>query len=349
MYVQQAVFVDKEKSMFGTEKADAEALEHAGLQQDVDSLIAQMETEYAASGLKPGFFDISFRNPKYFTYFIVAFASMGGLLSGLDQSLISGANLFLPDDLHLDAHQSSLINSAMPLGAVAGSFLISPCNELFGRRWAIIIACILYTIGGALCAGAIDFPMLLVARLILGSGVGLEGGSVPVYVAECVERRLRGNLVSLYQFMIALGEVLGYAVGAIFVSVPGNWRFILGSSLVFSTIMLIGTLFIPESPRWMMHKGRYLEAYGIWKRIRGVETRDSCEEFYEMKMSLEMEELEVKAGRGKRFPWMDLFTNKRARRALIYANIMIFLGQFTGINVRYCTLLVSCSAREIVG
>lgn len=83
--------------------------------------------------------------------------------------------------------------------AVVGSLLISPCNELYGRRWAILIACILYTIGGALCAGAVNFPMLLVARLILGSGVGLEGGSVPVYVAECVERRLRGNLVSLYQ------------------------------------------------------------------------------------------------------------------------------------------------------
>ena len=102
--------------------------------------------------------------------------------------------------------------------AVVGSFLISPCNEMFGRRWAILIACILYTIGGALCAGAISFPMLLVARLILGSGVGLEGGSVPVYVAECVERRLRGNLVSLYQVCYLhqktqpLGFLTSYAV-----------------------------------------------------------------------------------------------------------------------------------------
>lgn len=60
------------------------------------------------------------------------------------------------------------------------------------------------------------------------------------YVAETVERRLRGNLVSLYQLNIALGEVLGYAVAAMFIKVEGNWRYILGSSLVFSTIMLIG-------------------------------------------------------------------------------------------------------------
>lgn len=82
--------------------------------------------------------------------------------------------------------------------------------------------------------------MIVAGRVILGLGVGLEGGTVPVYVAETVERRIRGNLVSLYQLMIALGEVLGYAVAAMFLRLPGNWRYILGSSLVFSTIMFAG-------------------------------------------------------------------------------------------------------------
>lgn len=81
-----------------------------------------------------------------------------------------------------------------------------------------------------------------------------------------------------------------------------------------------------------MHKGDYLNAFRVWKRIRGTETRESREEFYEMKSSLEFEVLQVQEGRTKRFPWMDLFTNPRARRALVYANVMIFLGQFTGIN-----------------
>lgn len=81
-----------------------------------------------------------------------------------------------------------------------------------------------------------------------------------------------------------------------------------------------------------MHKGRDLDALTVWKRIRGTESRESREEFYDMKILLQMEELEISEGRKKSFPWMDLFTNKRARRALVYANIMIFLGQFTGIN-----------------
>lgn len=213
---------------------------------------------------------------------------------------------------------------------MAGAFLISPCNEYFGRRWAIIISCILYTIGAALEAGAMNYGMIVAARVILGAGVGLEGGTVPVYVAETVERRLRGNLVSLYQFNIALGEVLGYAVAAMFITVDGSWRYILGSSLVFSTIMGIGILFMPESPRYLMHKGKPLEAFKVWRRIRGIESPEAREEFFVMKVSTEEEEAEVAAGRTGRFPWMDLFTKPRARRAVVYANIMIFLGQFTG-------------------
>jgi sugar porter (SP) family MFS transporter len=300
---------------------------------EADALIKELEEEVQRQGDKKGFFDIEFANPKLFTIWLVIFASMGGLLSGLDQSLISGANLFLPGDLGLTEQQNSLVNSAMPLGAIAGALLISPCNEFFGRRWAILISCILYTIGGALCAGAMNFAMIVVARLILGAGVGLEGGTVPVYVAETVERKLRGNLVSLYQLNIALGEVLGYAVAAMFVSVPGNWRYILGSSLVFSTIMGIGMLYMPESPRFLLHKGRVLDAYKVWKRIRGIQSMEAREEFFIMKVGMEQEQAEVAAGSGSRsMPWLDFFTQPRARRAVVYANIMIFLGQFTGVN-----------------
>lgn len=309
----------------------------------VDALIAEMEEQCSSTDTRRSFFELSFKNPKHFTWLLVAFASMGGLLSGLDQSLISGANLFLPVDLGLSTQQNSLVNSGMPLGAVGGALLLSPANEYFGRKGAIILACILYTIGAALEAGSVNYAMIICARLILGLGVGLEGGTVPVYVAETVERRLRGNMVSLYQFNIALGEVLGYAVAAIFIKVPGNWRYILGSSLVFSTIMFAGMLFLPESPRFLMHKGDALAAYRVWRRIRGVETRDSREEFFAMKASLELEEQEIKRGRTRRFPWMDFFTEPRARRAIIYANIMIFLGQFTGINaiMYYMSTLMS--------
>ncbi|KAG6025668.1 hypothetical protein E4U19_003027 [Claviceps sp. Clav32 group G5] len=318
----------------GTDKAEVEALEiaRAGGQQ-VDTFIGEMEQELAASGgLKKGFFQLKFKDPRHFTWLLVAFASMGGLLSGLDQSLISGANLYLPKDLNLDPHQNSLVNSGMPLGAVGGALILSPANEYLGRKGAIYLSLILYTIGAALEAGSINYGMIVSGRVILGLGVGLEGGTVPVYVAETVERRLRGNLVSLYQLMIALGEVLGYAVAAMFLKVPGNWRYILGSSLVFSTIMFAGMLFLPESPRYLMHKGRALDAFKVWKRIRDVETTESKEEFFVMAVAVRSESTVVEVAQNSRFPWMDFLTVPRARRAVIYANIMILLGQLTGVN-----------------
>lgn len=128
--------------------------------QDVNAFIDDMEGQLEASGgLKTGFFHVQFSDPRHFTWLLVAFASMGGLLSGLDQSLISGANLFLPKDLDLTERQNSLVNAGMPLGAVGGALLLSPANEYFGRKWAIIISILLYTVGAALEAGSINFGM----------------------------------------------------------------------------------------------------------------------------------------------------------------------------------------------
>ncbi len=104
----------------------------------------------------------------------------------------------------------------------------------------------------------------------------------------------------------------------------------LGSSLVFSTIMLVGMFFMPESPRFLMHKGKYLESFDVWKRIRGTDLPENREEFFVMKHSLEEES--TNPSRRKRFVWLDFITVPRARRSIVYATIMIFLGQFTGIN-----------------
>lgn len=116
----------------------------------------------------------------------------------------------------------------------------------------------------------------------------------------------------------------------------------LGSSLVFSTIMLVGILFMPESPRFLMHKGRTLEAFNVWKRIRGTELQENREEFFVMRHAVTAE-FENKKSRSGSFAWLDFFTVPRARRSIVYANIMIFLGQFTGINaiMYYMTTLLN--------
>ncbi len=153
----------KSSSVAELEKPEIDALEvvhHGPSASAVDEFISGMERELeAAGGLKTGFFQVNFANPKHFTWLLVAFASMGGLLSGLDQSLISGANLYLPKDLNFSERQNSLVNAGMPLGAVGGALILSPTNEYFGRKMAIIISIVLYTVGAALEAGSINFGM----------------------------------------------------------------------------------------------------------------------------------------------------------------------------------------------
>jgi hypothetical protein len=93
---------------------------------EIDALMTEMENELAANPRKKTMFDIEFANPKTFTFLLVAFASMGGLLSGLDQSLISGANLFLPVDLNLTTQQNSLVSTAL-------GFKTARCSDLLAR------------------------------------------------------------------------------------------------------------------------------------------------------------------------------------------------------------------------
>jgi hypothetical protein len=107
-------------------KAKTEQLEDARGWES-ENLIQDLDKQLEQANYKRGFFDLEFKNPKHFTWMLVAFASMGGLLSGLDQSLISGANLTLPKALGLTEQQNSLVNSGMPLG---GKFLISKSISL---------------------------------------------------------------------------------------------------------------------------------------------------------------------------------------------------------------------------
>ncbi|CUS24059.1 LAQU0S13e02366g1_1 [Lachancea quebecensis] len=272
-----------------------------------------------------------FEDKRYMVYMLGAFASAAGILSGIDQSIISGASIGMNKALKLTSHEASMVSSLMPLGAMAGSVIMSPLNEWFGRKTSIMISCIWYTIGAILCAASTNHHLMYAGRFILGVGVGIEGGCVGIYVSESVPSTVRGNLVSMYQFNIALGELFGYIVGVIFFDVHGGWRFMVGSSLVFSTILLVGMFFLPESPRWLVHKGRVGEGWNVWKRLRDVNQDLNNLEFLEMRHAAAQDK-ELRANESRFQAWFDLIRIPRNRRALIYAVMMVSLGQLTGIN-----------------
>lgn len=276
-------------------------------------------------------FETNFKNKKTMVLMLGTFASFAGILSGIDQSIISGASIGMNKMLHLSSHEASLVSSLMPLGAVAGSILLTPFSEILGRKKSLVISCGFYTMGAIICAAALNVETMYAGRFFIGVGVGLEGGGVGVYIAECVPSNVRGSLVSLYQFNIALGELFGYIIGVIFFDVYGGWRFMVGSSLIFSTILFIGLLFLPESPRWLMHKGRIGESWNVWKRLRDTSLETEQLEFLELIQAANQDK-DLHANESKFQAYFDLIRVPRNRRALIFASIMIGLGQLTGIN-----------------
>lgn len=310
-----------------------------GMNFNFDKEFAELELQAQEVNTKPTFVDrllslevaLHFKNKQHMVYLLGFFAAAAGLLSGLDQSIISGASIGMDKDLKLTSGQASWVSSLMPLGAMAGSIIMTPLNESVGRKASLIISCIWYTIGAGLCAGSHNHHMMFAGRFILGVGVGIEGGCVGIYISESVPANVRGSIVSLYQLNIALGEVLGYAVAAIFYEVKGGWRFMVGSSLVFSTALFAGLFFLPESPRWLVHKGRYGMAYNVWKRLRDILDDSAKLEFLEMRQAA-YQEKERRSQESAFKSAVDLFTIPRNRRALTYSVIMVSLGQLTGVN-----------------
>ena len=104
---------------------------------EIDDEIKLLEEELAANPVRHGLLNPKIGvTPGHFTWLLVGFASMGGLLSGIDQSLISGANLYMPASLRLDTSQVSLVASGVPLGAIGCVLTLGPVNEAVGRRMA---------------------------------------------------------------------------------------------------------------------------------------------------------------------------------------------------------------------
>eukprot|EP00871_Galdieria_phlegrea_P001431 jgi/Galph1/2289/GphlegSOOS_G954.1 len=250
---------------------------------------------------------------RYMTLILGVFASIGGFIFGMDQGVISGALLFAPQDLSLTSGQESMVTGFMPLGGVLGATIGYPLNEWLGRKLSIIIACLFYTVGGILQADAQNFGMILSGRIILGVGLGLECTACPVYISESLRRD--------GEFMICFGLFCAYIVAAIFVHVPGNWRYMLGSTLVFSSILLIAMLTLPETPRWLMRKEDQHSPTNI---VRGFDTEEEVMEFIIMRRTVKRELEDSK----DRYVIMDLLRVHRCRHAAIFGQSSPFFVSF---------------------
>eukprot|EP01102_Stenamoeba_stenopodia_P013829 TRINITY_DN4532_c0_g1_i2.p1 TRINITY_DN4532_c0_g1~~TRINITY_DN4532_c0_g1_i2.p1 ORF type:complete len:437 (-),score=85.55 TRINITY_DN4532_c0_g1_i2:154-1464(-) len=237
------------------------------------------------------------------------------------------------------------IVSAAVAGAIVGSIGAAFVNERFGRRLAIILSCIVFIGGAALMAFAATVWELIAGRFLAGIGIGIASMSVPIYIAEMAPCSIRGALVSVDVMLITGGQFISYGVDAALINVPHNWRWMLGLSAIPAIVQLIGMLFLPESPRWLVGKDKSNEAQEVLARIRRSNVV-AAQEVRQIEASIEEERIQRRAaanGRGEdemsqgqlERVWQETklwFTSPTLRKALIVGVGLQVFQQLCGIN-----------------
>ena len=205
---------------------------------------------------------------KYIWLYIVAIvASLGGLLSGYDTGVISGALLFINETWVLpDTLQGFLVSSVL-IGAVIGAATNGILADIFGRKKIIMATAVIFILGSILCAFAPNVYVLILSRIFVGFAVGIVNFVVPLYLSEVSPKNLRGTLVSLYQWAITAGILFSYFINAVFAQAVYNWRWMLFAGVVPGLVLFIGMCFMSDTPRWLVSKNRDDEAKKVFSKI----------------------------------------------------------------------------------
>ena len=206
-----------------------------------------------------------------YLYSLVAVASIGGLLFGYDTGVVSGAMALIRRAWGLnDVEHEAIVSSTTGLAAV-GAMVSGAANRAFGRRPVLLGSAVVFTLGAAMMGLARNFVDLLIGRCIVGFAVGLASSTVPLYIAELAPPELRGRLVSVNNSCIVIGQVVATIVDGLLASDRVNgWRWMLGLGGVPSIIQFGGLLLLPESPRWLLSRGRTSEARATLTKLRSA-------------------------------------------------------------------------------
>lgn len=252
---------------------------------------------------------------KKMIFFIGA---LGGLLYGYDMGVISGALLYLKDDIPLNAYTEGLVVSSMLVGAIVGAGLSGPLSEKLGRRRLVFMISIVFIIGALILALAPTMEILVLGRVIIGLAVGGSTAIVPVYLSELAPTDARGSLSSLNQLMITIGILASYLVNYAFAPIEG-WRWMLGLAVVPSVILMIGVIFMPESPRWLLEKRGEKAARDVMKL-----TYPASEIDHEIENMKKINQIADNTWTVLKSPWL--------LSTIIIGSVFALLQQLIGIN-----------------
>nr|CAD58710.1 polyol transporter [Plantago major] len=202
-------------------------------------------------------------------------ASMTSVLLGYDTGVMSGATLYIKDDLKISDVQVELLVGTINIYSLVGSAVAGRTSDWVGRRYTTVFASVVFFVGAILMGIATNYVFLMAGRFVAGIGVGYALMIAPVYAAEVAPASCRGFLTSFPEVFINFGVLLGFVSNYAFAKFPLKlgWRMMLGVGAIPAVFLAIGVIYMPESPRWLVLQGRLGDARRVLDK-----TSDSLEE-----------------------------------------------------------------------
>ncbi|KAF2738660.1 general substrate transporter [Polyplosphaeria fusca] len=205
------------------------------------------------------------------------FVAFGGVLFGYDTGTISGI-LAMPYWLkeftstgELPGNDKSLIVSILSAGTFFGALFAAPFGDLLGRRWGLIAAAgVVFNLGVIMQTAATEQSLFVAGRFFAGLGVGLVSALIPMYQSETSPKWIRGTIVGAYQLAITIGLFLAAIVDNATKdrNDSGSYRIPVAVQFLWSLILVIGLIFLPETPRYLIKMDRYDEAAKSLGKLR---------------------------------------------------------------------------------
>jgi len=257
--------------------------------------------------------------------------AISGFLFGFDTAVINGVLLLLRRQFSLSNLQTEAAASSLLLGCLLGAAGASMIGDRYGRKKSLIASAILFALSALGAASANSIALFSAARLVGGLAIGLASVLTPVYIAEISPPKNRGTLVSLNQLAIVIGILFAYLVSWQIARFGENsWRWMLAVAAIPSLAFFIGLLAIPESPRWLLSRGRREEGERILARIFGnVAAREQVQAV-------------ERAAASEDGSWREVFSPGMRKRLAVGMFLALFC-QITGINtvLYYGSIIVS--------
>lgn len=270
----------------------------------------------------------------FYVIFISCVAALGGFLFGFDSGVINGTVTALGNTFGADDATTGFNVASVLLGCAVGAFIAGPLSDKLGRRVVMIITAVIFAIS-ALGSGLADTSMeFILYRLIGGLGIGAASVLAPAYIAEVAPASIRGRLATLQQLAIVLGLFAAFLSNYLIASAAGSaqnlflldlaaWRWMFWVELIPSVLFLVGVIFIPESPRYLVAQGDYTKAKNVFEKISSTNTD---QQINDVKASLNS---------NKKPSIKDLFIDGQKKiHPILWAGIgLSVFQQFVGINV----------------